>query len=185
MDSAQPLQAPVGQGCLLVASPALQDGNFSRSVVLVITHTDEGSFGLVLNRPLGHTLSEVLPDLPAAAAAIPVHQGGPVQTEVLQFVSRDTAAGRQVLPGISVGASLEELLSGKGGPACAVAFLGYAGWGPGQLERETVDGSWIVAPARVAHVFDIASGRLWAAVLRELGGRYAWMAFEAADPGDN
>ena len=175
----------VGCGCLLVASPALLDPNFARCVVLVISHDDEGSFGLVLNRPLEQKLSELLPDVQAAAATIPVLQGGPVQTDVLQFVSQDTRAGRPVVEGVSVGASLAELLKECAEGRSARAFLGHAGWGPRQLEHETADGSWIVAPARAAHVFEIPADQLWARVLRELGGRYAWMAFEAGDPGNN
>jgi putative transcriptional regulator len=178
-------ERPIARGCLLVASAALVDPNFAHAVVLIITHDTEGSFGLVLNRPVGHTLVDVLPEVAAAAAAIPVHQGGPVQTDVLQFVSRGTRAGRQVLQDVTVGASLAELMEEAAGAGRAIAFLGYAGWGAGQLEQETADGSWIVAPARAAHVFEVPSDQLWATVLRELGGRYAWMAFQSGHPENN
>ncbi|MHC4846162.1 MAG: YqgE/AlgH family protein, partial [Planctomycetota bacterium] len=93
-------------GCLLVASPELQDPNFARTVVLIINHDDEGSFGLVLNRPLGRTLAEVLPDLAPDATEVPVLQGGPVQTEMLQLVSRTEETGRVIVPNLSVGAPL-------------------------------------------------------------------------------
>ncbi len=175
----------VAQGCLLVASPALLDPNFARGVVLVITHDADGSFGLLLNRPLAHTLADVLPDVPAAAARIPVLQGGPVQTDTLQFVSRGDTAGRVVVPGVAVGAGLPDLVAAHPDGDGVRAYLGYAGWGAGQLARETEEGSWIVAPARAEHVFDVAAEQLWASVLRELGGRYAWMAFQAGNAGDN
>jgi len=175
----------VTQGCLLVASPGLLDPNFARAVVMVITHDGEGSFGLVLNRPLGHTLVDVLPDVVAAAARIPVLQGGPVQTDMLQFVCRSESSGRVLLPGLAVGAALNELLEAHPAGDGVRAYLGYAGWGAGQLEHETAEGSWIVAPARVEHVFDVPADQLWATVLRELGGRYAWMAFGSGNPGDN
>jgi len=178
-------EAAVTLGCLLIASPQLTDPNFARSVVLVVSHDGGGSFGLVLNRPLGSCLSEVLPDVDRAAADIPVLQGGPVQTDVLQFVSRDGAAGRFVVPGVHVGASLPDLIGEQAGAARARAFLGYAGWGACQLERETAEGSWIIAPARAAHVFDIPAEHLWVFVLRELGGRYAWMSLQGGSPEDN
>jgi putative transcriptional regulator len=179
------VEEAVTLGCLLVASPQLADPNFARAVVLVVSHDGDGSFGLVLNRPLESSLSDVLPEVDPAAAQIPVFQGGPVQTDVLQLVSRDAEAGRSVAPGISVGASLPEVIEAGACAERARAFLGYAGWGGGQLERETAEGSWIVAPARAAHVFEIAPGQLWATVLRELGGRYAWMSLEGGSPQDN
>jgi putative transcriptional regulator len=175
----------VSQGCLLVASPGLLDPNFVRSVVMIISHDGEGSFGLVLNRPLGHTLVDVLPDVAEGARRIPVLQGGPVQTDTLQFVCRGESAGRVLLPGLAVGAALTDLLAEHPEGDGVRAYLGYSGWGAGQLEHETAEGSWIVAPARVEHVFDVPSEQLWATVLRELGGRYAWMAFGSGNPGDN
>jgi putative transcriptional regulator len=175
----------LAQGCLLVASPGLLDPNFARTVVLVIAHDAEGSFGLVLNRPLDHTLGDVLPDVDPAATGVPVLQGGPVQKQALQFMSRHEDTGRKVLPGLSVGAALEDLLAASPGADGIQAYLGYSGWGQGQLETETAEGSWIVAPARPEHVFEVPAARLWASVLRELGGRYAWMAFEDGPLGDN
>ncbi len=177
--------AAVTLGCLLVASPQLMDPHFVRGVVLIVNHDAGGSFGLVLNRPLESRLSDVLPGVDASAADIPVLQGGPVQTDVLQFVSRDGEAGRLVVPGVHVGASLSEVIAEQAAAGRALAFLGYAGWGEGQLERETAEGSWIIAPARAAHVFDIPASHLWAAVLRELGGRYAWMSLQGGSPEDN
>ncbi|MHC5210014.1 MAG: YqgE/AlgH family protein [Planctomycetota bacterium] len=175
----------VSQGCLLVASPQLLDPNFVRTVVLVISHDSEGSFGLVLNRPLDHVLGDVLPDVSEVASQVPVLQGGPVQTDALQFMSRHEHIGRSVMAGISVGAALDDLLTASPQADGIQAYLGYSGWGEGQLESETAEGSWIVAPARVEHVFDVPAERLWATVLRELGGRYAWMAFEDGSLGDN
>jgi putative transcriptional regulator len=177
--------SPVSRGCLLVASPLLADPNFARAVVLIITHDLDGTFGLVLNRPLDSRLADVLPEVDALAADIPVMQGGPVQMDVLQFVARDVEAGRCVLAGVSVGASLPELIEAQAGEKRARAFLGYAGWGTGQLERETAEGSWIVAPARAEHVFEVPTEHLWSTVLRELGGRYAWMSLQGGSPEDN
>lgn len=172
-------------GCLLVASPELRDPNFARSVVLIINHDDEGSFGLVLNRPLGQTLAEVLPDLAPGATGVPVLAGGPVQTDMLQLVSRSEEAGRVIGPNLSVGAQLKDALDSPSALQGMRAFLGYAGWGAGQLEKETGTGGWIVAPARAEHVFEVPADELWITVLRELGGPYAWMALGEGDPTSN
>lgn len=175
----------LGQGCLLVASPELLDPNFARSVVFVIAHDTGGSFGLVLNRPLDLTLQDVLEEAGDGAGAVPVLRGGPVQPEVLQFLSAADGPGRAVLPGVALGGPLDDLLGLARGGGAVRAFAGYAGWSGGQLERETREGSWIVAPARAAHVFEVPAPQLWVQVLRELGGRYAWLALEGGEPGAN
>jgi putative transcriptional regulator len=175
----------LGQGCLLVASPELFDPNFARSVVFVIAHDASGSFGLVLNRPLDLTLEDVLEDADAGAGAVPVLRGGPVQPEVLQFLSATDGPGRVLLPGVALGGPLPDLLGLARGGALVRAFAGYAGWSGGQLERETQEGSWIVAPARAGHVFEVPAPELWVRVLRELGGRYAWLALEGGEPDAN
>ena len=175
----------VGQGCLLVASPELLDPNFARTVVFILSHDGDGSFGLVLNRPLEVTLHDVLESPGEGAERLPVLRGGPVQPEMLQFLAHGLAGERELLPGVSVGGDLDDLLRHVRGGGAARAYAGYAGWGGGQLERETVEGSWIVAPARAEHVFEVPAQELWVKVLRELGGRYGWMALEGGDPDAN
>src|SRR5262247_2312115 len=96
----------LGQGCLLVASPELLDPNFARTVVFVLSHDGEGSFGLVLNRPLDVSLHDVLESPGDGAERLPVLRGGPVQPEMLQFLAHDLHAGRELLPGVSVGGDL-------------------------------------------------------------------------------
>ena len=176
---------PVSSGFLLVASPDLLDPNFRQTVVLILHHDDEGSYGLVLNRPLGKSLGDVLPDVDPRSVDVPVLQGGPVQTDMLQFVSGREVGGRVVLPGVVVGVSLEECLeSGVVGDGLR-AYAGSSGWGAGQLERETSEGSWIVTPGEQRHVFGIPAEELWATVLREMGGEYGWMSLHGGDPGNN
>lgn len=176
---------PGHAGFLLLASPALEDPNFRRSVVLMIDHDAEGAFGLVLNRPLDRLLGEVLESDQPLAAEVPLHSGGPVQTDMVQFVSSREGGGKTVLPGVIVGASLEDLIEATTQGAAVRAYAGYAGWGGGQLERETEEGSWIVAPAAARHVFSVEPAQLWATVLRELGGHYAWLALDDGSPQDN
>ena len=179
-----------GLGCLLVAGPDLLDPNFARTVVLVIAHDAEGSYGLVLNRPLERTLGEVLADADPALATLPLFTGGPVQPGALQFLARaegpgDAGSGRSVLPGVVAGGALPDLVEVAKAGRGARGYLGYSGWGAGQLEREIAEGSWIIAPARAAHVFELEGAQLWKTVLRELGGRYAWLALEDTEPGSN
>ncbi len=175
---------PDGPGFLLVASPELLDPNFARTVVLTITHDDEGSYGLVLNRPLGRTLRDVMPAPGDVGGEIPLFQGGPVQVNVLQLLSPDPAAGRELLPGVTLGKDLESVLGIADGRG-ARGFVGYAGWGARQLESETAEGSWVIAPARSEHVFEIPTADLWPTVLKELGGQYRWLSMEGGDPDVN
>lgn len=170
-------------GFLLVASPDLGDPNFAKAVVLMLAHGDEGSFGLILNRPLGRTLGDVLDGLDPRGAQVPLLQGGPVQLDRVQFVVGGGEHGHALIPGVHVGVDLDEAVSGE--PRPVHAYAGYSGWGRAQLERETEEGSWIVAPASAAHVFEIPADALWAHVLRELGGEYAWMGMSDGDPGAN
>jgi putative transcriptional regulator len=177
-------------GFLLVASPALLDPNFRRTVVLVVTHDEHGSFGLVLNRPLARTLADVTDEDHPRADAVPLLQGGPVELDQLQLVTSCETCGQPVVPGVCVGVTLDDLdaqvgESGEPDPSRVNAYVGYSGWGPGQLELETEEGSWIVAPAEARHVFSVPAQSLWVTVLRELGGPYAWMAMDGGQPGDN
>jgi putative transcriptional regulator len=175
----------LGQGCLLVATPELLDPNFARTVVFILSHDADGSFGLVLNRPLDVTLFDVLDAPGEGADRLPVLRGGPVQPDMLQFLANGLPNGRELLPGVSVGGDLDELLGHVRGGGAVRAYAGYAGWSGGQLERETAEGSWVVAPARAGHVFEVPAEQLWVKVLRELGGRYTWLALEGGDPESN
>ena len=171
---------------LLVAGPALQDPNFRRTVVLVISHDAEGTYGLVLNRGLEQTLADVLSEEDERAAGVPLLQGGPVQGEVLQLLG--DGPGAEVFPGVSalpVGEDLETLLAMLPDTTVARAYLGYAGWGTDQLIGELEEGAWIVADPQRKHVFEIPPDRLWVSVLWELGGSYRWLALEGGDPTAN
>jgi len=173
-------------GFLLVASPALQDPNFAKSVILIVEHDAEGTVGLVLNRPLEHRLRDVIDDIDPRWADVSLHEGGPVQSNLLQLVCRgEEMAGKTVVRDVVLGTGIEDLAQGEADPASVRAFAGYSGWGSGQLEAETREGSWIVRPAEARHIFAIAPEKLWATVLRELGGAYAWMSLTDGDPQDN
>ncbi len=183
-------------GRLLVASPALADPNFSRAVVLLLDHDDEGTLGVVLNRPTPVEVHDVLAAW-AGLAGVPqvVFQGGPV--------SLDSALALAVVPGDHRGqdtgplgwrrvhgaiglVDLEappELLAAELGSLRI--FAGYAGWRPGQLEEELKEGAWYVVECEPGDISAPDPSRLWRAVLRRQRGELAMVATYPDDPSLN
>src|SRR4051812_47176308 len=178
------------RGRLLIASPALIDPNFHRSVILIAEHTDEGAMGLVLNRPAESLVSEVVPDLSGLADEDAlVYVGGPVASDsviVLAEFDDPSMAGVLLDDDLGfVGSESGEVGEVAGGVRRARVYAGHAGWGPGQLEGELEEESWIVEPPRRDEVFTNAPDALWASVLRRKGRRYALLATMPLDPSLN
>jgi len=177
------------EGQLLLATPAMFDPNFRRTVVLIAAHTEDGAMGLVLNRPTELSVAdatEVLAQLTGPEEL--VHHGGPVSPEnvivLAEFDDPDQAAAIVLddvgfLPG---DADLDELASSV---RRARVFAGHAGWGPGQLESELERDDWIVEPATVDDVFSDDGETLWGSVLQRKGGEYALVARMPPDPSLN
>jgi len=171
-------------GRLLVATPALGDPNFSRTVVLLVQHqADVGSLGIVLNRPLKVKLSDVLHGLPEERQE-KLWLGGPVQPEELQVLHRMealAALSTAVEEGVWIGQGTEfvaRLLVSVGADPQGRhyrCFAGYAGWGSGQLQAEIKDHAWVVVPCGPEAAFG-SDHDLWAEMsLRAVlpGGRDA------------
>jgi putative transcriptional regulator len=176
-------------GQLLLASPALQDPNFTRAVVLVSIHSEEGAMGVVLNRPSAVTVSEAVPQLePAVAELEPVYVGGPVQPNSIVFLAEfldPSPAGLLVLGRIGFpapDAGIDELTDAT---ARRRVFAGFAGWGEGQLDAEVDHGDWIAQAALPEDVFTDVPGELWSRVLTRKGGSYALIARMPPDPSVN
>jgi putative transcriptional regulator len=176
-------------GQLLLASPALDDPNFRRTVVLVGVHSQEGAMGVVLNRPSAVTVGEAVPQLEQAVAeSEPVYVGGPVQPSSIVFLAEfldPSPAGLLVLGRIGFpapDAGIDELTETT---ARGRVFAGYAGWGEGQLEAEVDQGDWIAQAALPEDVFTDVPGELWSRVLTRKGGSYALIARMPADPSVN
>jgi len=168
-------------GNLLIASPAMSDF-FRRTVVLVIEHTEEGAFGLVLNRPSESTVGEVVPDLADAIGPEHVlHIGGPVQSNAVTAIGEhaDPEAASKLIVG-DVG--MVDLDSPPELERVRV-FAGYAGWAAGQLDGEIEAEAWIVEPALPADAF--AEGDVWADVLVRKGAEFALLARMPSDPSMN
>ncbi len=173
------------RGNLLIAGPALLDPNFRRTVVLVGDHGDEGALGVVLNRPTDLTVEEAVPVLAGLAGRdARVFVGGPVRPTDVVVLAEFEEPGRPDLPVLdSIGFLVGEVDPGVAAVVRRVrVFAGYAGWGPGQLERELEERAWITERARPADVFADEPGRLWSAVLRRKGGRYALLSTMPPDP---
>jgi putative transcriptional regulator len=176
------------KGQLLIAGPTLIDPNFRRTVVLVGEHNEEGALGLVLNRVSEVTVDEAVPELGALVDSLTnIHVGGPVQPSAIvvlaDFVEPEHA-GSLVLD--SVGFLPAEVDPDELGELRrARVFAGYAGWGPGQLDGELEEGSWIVEPAVPDDVFTDEPEGLWGAVLRRKGGPFGVLALMPYDPSLN
>jgi putative transcriptional regulator len=187
-------------GRLLVATPALGDSNFERSVVLVLDHDEDGALGIVINRPTPVDVAEVLPVWqPLATEPGVLFQGGPV--------ALDSALGLALVPGEGEDEPLGwRRVVGRLGlvdldvpPEVLAAevtrlriFAGYAGWGAGQLEDELAEGAWYVVEARfgaggddAGDPFSEAPEDLWRQVLRRQGGDLAMVSTYLDDPSLN
>jgi putative transcriptional regulator len=176
------------QGKLLIAGPELWDPNFRRTIVLIGHHDADGAVGVVLNRATEMTVEEAVPPL---AELVPLGErlfvGGPVQQEaavVLADFERPDHA--EVLAFGSIGFLAGEVDPVEVGPLRrARVFAGYAGWGPGQLESELEESSWLVEPAMPEDVFAPDPDVLWNAVVRRKGPGFHLLLSMPVDPTEN
>ena len=190
-------ESEVRAGRLLIATPMLADPNFRRTVVLVVEHeAEQGTLGVVLNRPTELPVGQVLePWNELATDPSVVFSGGPVaQTSALALAlitGADEPVGWHPLDG---GPSMARLgLVDLDAPPGLIApaitrmrvYAGYAGWGTGQLQGEIDEGAWYVVRAEPGDPFGADPGRLWSAVLRRQGGEMAYVATFPDDPSRN
>jgi putative transcriptional regulator len=177
------------KGQLLVASPALLDPNFRRAVVLVTEHGEEGSMGLVLTRRTPAEVADAAPPLESLVEeGARVFVGGPVEpAAVVVLAEFEDPADAAAVVFEDVGFVPADVATGDEAPAIrrARVFAGYAGWGPGQLEAELEEPSWIVEPAVREDVFADDPEQLWSRVLRRKGGQFAILATMPPDPSLN
>lgn len=157
----------VANGVLLVASPTLNDPNFSETVVLVVEHGAKGTLGVILNRPTNMLLSEALPAIRGLKGSNHrLFAGGPVQPAAMLLLSRSKEPFpdmRSVFDHVYIGGGPEVLqrIISRAAPADRFrAFAGYAGWGPGQLGMEMRQGAWAVLPPD-NEMFDKDPAALW------------------------
>jgi putative transcriptional regulator len=180
-------------GRLLVASPRLGDPNFERTVVLVLDHGAHGALGVVLNRPTGLPVDEILDTWHDEAEAVPpgvVFKGGPVSPDAVIGLARTEARAAEVPSRLILdGVGTVDLAVAPGDQPLTVdgvrMFAGYAGWSPTQLEAELGEGAWIVVEAFAADVFTASAEALWHDVLQRQGGDVALLAAYPPHPSVN
>lgn len=158
---------------LLVASSRLGDPQFRETVVLVTRHGRSRPMGVILNRPMGHRLGNAL-GLPDDDARLSLYQGGPVSPARLVYLFQDQrspgSAFLDLGQGLYFGFTpqfLAQLLQRQPTVARVRLFLGFASWGPGQLEREIERGDWLVVPLESDHLFSQEPSRLWPDLIRQ------------------
>jgi putative transcriptional regulator len=185
-------------GRLLVATPVLTDPNFARAVVLILDHDEDGTLGVVVNRPTGVDVTAVLPpwsDLTSTPQVL--FQGGPVALDSALGLAAVTAGHgdaeadeeplgwRRVHERIGL-VDLDappEILAAE--LSAMRIFAGYAGWGPGQVEDEIAEGAWYVVDSEPADAFSESPADLWQRVLRRQTGDLAFVATFPDDPSMN
>lgn len=168
-------------GQYLIAMPDMGDPRFDRAVIYLCAHSSDGAMGLILNKPapelplrglleqIGITPTDAMPEMP-------VHFGGPVENgRGFVLHSRDYQTGNdttlEVAEHVGMTATmdiLEDIAQGKGPDHCLLA-LGYAGWGPGQLERELQENGWLTTPGPDTLIFAPEPDRKWEAALAVMG----------------
>jgi len=155
--------------------PQLQDPNFHRAVVLLCEHREEGAMGLVVNRTTGTRAADVVQLEPPLQhpSDVEVWVGGPVDpSRGWLLVADDEAEGVEIIPGLRLCASqttLRKVLDGTHASDRCRFLVGYAGWGPKQLDREIAASAWLTVPVRLDLLFDTRSEEMWESSIRQLG----------------
>ena len=189
MDFYNSYESPLPKkGDLLISEPFLPDPNFERTVVLICEHNEQGSFGFILNKPSVLKLPDVLEEVEDFDTLI--HVGGPVQQDTLHFIHRigdQLEGGEEVGKGLYWGGNFEQLKvmisQQQVNEKDVLFFLGYSGWGEGQLMDEIKEKSWIVHKSvSPAQVFDKDPKYLWREILKEMGGKYKMFSNYPTDP---
>src|SRR6202023_1783564 len=163
---------------LLLAMPQVLDPFFHRSVVLLVRHEDEGSLGFIVNRPTGIKVNEILKGMEVdwqgrEDVAAYFGRAAPAAPTVAAEAGGDFAgeATSEVLAGVSLTQHVGDLSRlAESPPERFRLFLGYAGWGAGQLIEEILRNDWLTAPARGELIFAPDPDRVWSAALESVGG---------------
>lgn len=169
----------------LIAMPTLADPNFFHSVTYLCEHSEKGAMGILINRPTDISLQTILNHMEIVSTLpnerVPVYSGGPIQPDrgfILHPTGRAWESTLRVSKEISVTTSkdiLEAMACGDGPQQCLVA-LGYAGWGPGQLEQEIVENAWLTGPSDPDIMFQTPCNDRWQVAARHFGIDMALMS---------
>lgn len=176
-----------GPGVLLIAHPFLKDPHFARTVTFLCDHSEEGSFGFTLNNLFSQTLGELMPDM--VNRVVKVYVGGPVQLDTLHFIHQCPdliQEGKPIKGDLYWGGNFEQAIAlinnGSIGNRQIKFFVGYSGWGAGQLQNELKEDAWIISKVKKRLLFSTNEINLWASALKSMGKDYGMMANFPIDP---
>ena len=178
------------KGSLLIANPVLPDPNFSRTVILLCDHDDDGSFGLVINRSTQLKAPDLFLNINILKSYNEkIYLGGPVSQSMVFFLCRSpSAAGKldEVCSGVYLGSNLEtleSLYSSLENPEQDIRFyLGYSGWSGGQLAEEMEQNSWLVQRANEQFIFLDSESLIWPKAVNSLGKKYQYLTKAPVNP---
>ncbi len=177
----------IANGVVLIADPFLKDPNFLRSVIFLCEHQPEGSFGFVLNRKINKVIGDLVTAL--ERCRFPVYYGGPVQTDTVHFLHQCPeliTGGVEITDGIFWGGEFEEaamLIQHKKISQNQVRFfVGYSGWGEGQLNDELKEKTWLTSFGNRRLVFHKNTDMVWPDAIRQIGGEYEQIINYPIDP---
>jgi putative transcriptional regulator len=161
---------------LLLSMPQLQDPNFAKTVVLLCDFMPEGAFGIVLNRPTEYPATSMVKLEPPVERGndLPLFIGGPVEPQrgwILLGEPPPDVEFRTIVDGLYLSTSptlLRRVLGRRPAPRARV-LAGYAGWGPGQLDEELAQSSWLMSDVELDLLFDTEPAQMWEAAIRRLG----------------
>jgi putative transcriptional regulator len=163
----------------LIAMPHMADPNFAQTVTYLVEHNEQGAMGLVINRPNGLNLADVLEQLrpdeppPALCQSLPIFAGGPVQTDrgFVLHPAEHSFQATLALGELALSTSQDALfaIADGSGPSKHLITLGYAGWEAGQLEAELADNAWLTCPADSTILFDTPFDQRLSAAAARLG----------------
>ena len=175
-------------GQLLIADPFLKDPNFQRTVVVLCDHDkDTGTIGFVINRKTGQAVGDLISQL--EVCPLPVYYGGPVQTDTLHFlhtcpqlIPDGHSIGNGIFWGGDFDTAADLLCNNQIEPDNIRFYLGYSGWGGGQLKGEMEEKTWLITEAGKELVFHKNVSLIWQDALRKLGGKYEQLIHYPLDP---
>lgn len=175
------------QGALLISEPFLKDYYFRRSVILLAEHDENGSFGLIINKPLEIKINEIVKDFPEFNAN--VYIGGPVKTDnlfVLHTLGRKIPGSSKIMDGIYWGGDIEvikSMIEEKKITEKEIRFyIGYSGWDANQLSRELNENSWVVTKLKTEKILRESPGEMWKNILKNMGEDYSMWINYPLDP---